>query len=140
RAARLADQEQLFSHRAFSLCRGRCNRLRSPWRHSILVSENERTHALRDAREMDFLANGCRLQHDVYHSAFSWSAWHAATRVHLSRPAALGWVNLPSAPRVFFLRRAPLNSVWNLATSFFPGKVAGDNPWDAWTLQWATTS
>ena len=25
-------------------------------------------------------------------------------------------------------------------SSFFRGKVAGDNPWDAWTLEWATTS
>ena len=35
---------------------------------------------------------------------------------------------------------AALILVWNLATSFFRGKVAGDNPWDAWTLEWATTS
>ena len=35
---------------------------------------------------------------------------------------------------------AALILVWNLATSFFRGKVAGDNPWNAWTLEWATTS
>ena len=35
---------------------------------------------------------------------------------------------------------AALILVWNLVASFFKGKLAGDNPWDAWTLEWATTS
>jgi heme/copper-type cytochrome/quinol oxidase subunit 3 len=30
--------------------------------------------------------------------------------------------------------------VWNLAASLLHGKLAGDNPWNAWTLEWATTS
>ena len=42
--------------------------------------------------------------------------------------------------RTFFMSTSALVLVWNLATSFFRGKVAGDNPWDAWTLEWATTS
>jgi heme/copper-type cytochrome/quinol oxidase subunit 1 len=29
---------------------------------------------------------------------------------------------------------------WNMAYSFVKGKIAGDNPWEAWTLEWATTS
>jgi cytochrome c oxidase subunit I len=29
---------------------------------------------------------------------------------------------------------------WNMAYSYFKGEIAGDNPWDAWTLEWATTS
>ena len=45
-----------------------------------------------------------------------------------------------STAGVFFMSAAALILVWNLATSFFRGKVAGDNPWDAWTLEWATTS
>ena len=28
----------------------------------------------------------------------------------------------------------------NFAISLRSGKIAGDNPWDAWTLEWATTS
>src|SRR5438128_1317493 len=51
-----------------------------------------------------------------------------------------GWMNLLSTTGVFFMSAAALILVWNLATSFFRGKVAGDNPWDAWTLEWATTS
>jgi cytochrome c oxidase subunit 1 len=30
--------------------------------------------------------------------------------------------------------------VYNLITSLWKGKPAGDDPWDAWTLEWATTS
>ena len=51
-----------------------------------------------------------------------------------------GWMNMLSTAGVFFMSAAALILVWNLATSFFRGKIAGDNPWDAWTLEWATTS
>jgi cytochrome c oxidase subunit 1 len=30
--------------------------------------------------------------------------------------------------------------VYNLSVSLWKGRRAGDNPWDAWTLEWATTS
>jgi cytochrome c oxidase subunit 1 len=30
--------------------------------------------------------------------------------------------------------------VYNLVFSYFRGKPAGDNPWDAWTLEWSTAS
>jgi cytochrome c oxidase subunit I len=30
--------------------------------------------------------------------------------------------------------------VYNITTSLWKGQPAGDNPWDAWTLEWATTS
>jgi heme/copper-type cytochrome/quinol oxidase subunit 1 len=29
---------------------------------------------------------------------------------------------------------------WNVIVSRRSGKIAGDNPWDAWTLEWATSS
>jgi cytochrome c oxidase subunit I len=51
-----------------------------------------------------------------------------------------GWMNMVSTIGVFFMSGGSLVLVWNLATSFFRGKVAGDNPWNAWTLEWATTS
>jgi cytochrome c oxidase subunit 1 len=28
----------------------------------------------------------------------------------------------------------------NLIWSYFRGEVAGDDPWDAWTLEWSTAS
>jgi cytochrome c oxidase subunit 1 len=30
--------------------------------------------------------------------------------------------------------------VYNLISSLWKGKPAGDDPWDAWTLEWATSS
>ena len=30
--------------------------------------------------------------------------------------------------------------VWNMLRSLWKGPVAGDDPWDAWTLEWSTTS
>jgi len=30
--------------------------------------------------------------------------------------------------------------VWNMVRSLGKGRVAGDDPWDAWTLEWATSS
>src|SRR5579875_2264827 len=35
---------------------------------------------------------------------------------------------------------AVLIFVYNLVHSYFKGKVAGNDPWDAWTLEWATPS
>jgi len=51
-----------------------------------------------------------------------------------------GWMNMVSTIGVFFMGAGSLVMIWNIAHSFFRGKVAGDNPWDAWTLEWATTS
>ena len=50
------------------------------------------------------------------------------------------WMNMLSTAGVFFMAAAALVLVWNLVASFFGGKLAGDNPWNAWTLEWATTS
>jgi cytochrome c oxidase subunit 1 len=30
--------------------------------------------------------------------------------------------------------------VYNVIYSYFRGEVAGDDPWDAWTLEWGTSS
>jgi cytochrome c oxidase subunit I len=35
---------------------------------------------------------------------------------------------------------ATLLFVWNLVHSYFHGEPAGSDPWDAWTLEWATPS
>src|SRR5437660_4650877 len=49
-------------------------------------------------------------------------------------------MNMLSRVGVVFMSAAALILVWNLVASFFGGKTAGDNPWSAWTLEWATTS
>jgi cytochrome c oxidase subunit 1/cytochrome c oxidase subunit I+III len=51
-----------------------------------------------------------------------------------------GWMNMVSTVGVFFMSAGSLVLLWNVAHSLFRGRVAGDNPWNAWTLEWATTS
>src|SRR5205814_4791991 len=66
------------------------HRLRSPRRHPILVSKDDRPHDVGVARPLDLLAHGHRFQHDVRHSAFPWVARYAAASVHLSGSTKLG--------------------------------------------------
>ena len=53
-----------------------------------------------------------------------------------------GWEiwNQISTVGVFFQGASVLFFVVNLIYSYIKGKEAGDDPWDAWTLEWATTS
>ncbi len=51
-----------------------------------------------------------------------------------------GLLNLTSTAGAFMLGVASLVFFWNVTASWRNGKEAGDNPWQAWTLEWATTS
>jgi cytochrome c oxidase subunit 1/cytochrome c oxidase subunit I+III len=51
-----------------------------------------------------------------------------------------GWMNMVATIGAFFMTAASLLLVWNMATSPIRGETASDNPWKAWTLEWATTS
>ncbi len=57
-------------------------------------------------------------------------------------PDLPGWavMNQISSIGAFILGFSVLLFVWNIFVSLGSGEVAGDNPWDAWTLEWATTS
>ena len=57
-------------------------------------------------------------------------------------PPLPGWeaMNMLSTIGAFVLAFAVLVLMINVAISLRSGKIAGDNPWDAWTLEWATTS
>jgi cytochrome c oxidase subunit I len=50
-----------------------------------------------------------------------------------------GW-NLIVTIGVFFQIAGVLVFVWNLLRSFAKGQPAGNDPWDAWTLEWSTSS
>jgi heme/copper-type cytochrome/quinol oxidase subunit 1 len=52
----------------------------------------------------------------------------------------LGILNLISTCGAFILGVAILVFALNLVISYRRGEPAGDNPWEAWTLEWATTS
>jgi len=53
-----------------------------------------------------------------------------------------GWdeLNLISSLGVILQMIGVAFFVFNLLWSYWKGKKAGDDPWDAWTLEWATTS
>jgi cytochrome c oxidase subunit I len=57
-------------------------------------------------------------------------------------PDLPGWgaLNMASTVGAFIMAASVVVFGANLAISRFRGKVAGHNPWDAWTLEWATTS
>ncbi len=57
-------------------------------------------------------------------------------------PNLPGWMilNLISTIGAFVLLASVLVFLWNIIVSRRHGQVAGDNPWDGWTLEWATSS
>jgi cytochrome c oxidase subunit I len=57
-------------------------------------------------------------------------------------PDLPGWgaMNLVSTVGAFVMGLAVLVFLANMAISLKRGAVAGDNPWDAWTLEWLATS
>jgi cytochrome c oxidase subunit I len=56
--------------------------------------------------------------------------------------ADTGWgpLNLLSSVGAAILAASVLVFAWNVITSLRAGALAGDDPWDAWTLEWATSS
>jgi cytochrome c oxidase subunit I len=57
-------------------------------------------------------------------------------------PALPGWetMNMLSTIGAYLLGISVLVFIWNLWISLRHGAVAGDNPWGAWTLEWAVSS
>jgi len=62
-------------------------------------------------------------------------------RIYTYEPGR-GWDtwNLVVTVGVVFQAVAVLAFVFNLVRSYFRGRPAGTDPWDAWTLEWSTTS
>ncbi len=52
----------------------------------------------------------------------------------------LAGLNLTSTIGAFILALATLIFLANVIVSLLHGPLAGDDPWDAWTLEWATSS
>ena len=62
-------------------------------------------------------------------------------RIYTYEPGR-GWDiwNLIVSIGVVFQAAGILVFAWNLVWSYFRGKSAGNDPWDAWTLEWSTSS
>ena len=57
-------------------------------------------------------------------------------------PAYTGWgeLNMLSSLGALFMLAGSLVFIWNIVASLRRGAEAGDDPWDAYTLEWATSS
>ncbi len=64
------------------------------------------------------------------------------TRRVYTYPNLPGWgaLNMVSTIGAVIMGISSLIFIWNLFVSRREGELAGDNPWDAWSLEWATTS
>ena len=51
-----------------------------------------------------------------------------------------GLLNMISTIGAVIMGISSLIFIWNVFVSRRNGEIAGDNPWDAWSLEWATTS
>jgi len=62
-------------------------------------------------------------------------------RIYTYEPGR-GWDiwNLIITIGVLFQGAGVLVFVYNMVSSYFKGELAGDDPWDAWTLEWTTSS
>jgi len=62
-------------------------------------------------------------------------------RIYTYEPG-LGWEIWNQISTIGAFIQAPSFAIlaYNLISSLWKGAPAGDNPWDAWTLEWATTS
>jgi cytochrome c oxidase subunit 1 len=62
-------------------------------------------------------------------------------RIYTYEPGR-GWEiwNLICTIGVFFQAAGVIAMLGNLLWSYFAGKIAGNDPWDAWTLEWSTSS
>jgi heme/copper-type cytochrome/quinol oxidase subunit 3 len=65
-----------------------------------------------------------------------------ATRRSYTYPDLPGWgtLNFIQTIGAFVMAVAVLVLLWNVLRTLRHGQVAGDNPWNAWTLEWATSS
>jgi heme/copper-type cytochrome/quinol oxidase subunit 3 len=68
--------------------------------------------------------------------------FHGMQRRIYTYPDLPGWpiLNLISSVGAVLLAFSTLVFLWNLYWSIKHGRKAGNNPWQAWTLEWATTS
>jgi heme/copper-type cytochrome/quinol oxidase subunit 1 len=71
-----------------------------------------------------------------------WLGVQGMARRMFTYAATTGWgaVNLVETIGAVFLAAAMLVFAVNVARSIRGGEIAGDDPWDAFTLEWATTS
>ncbi len=111
------------------------------FRHLLLVSEGDGPNARRSARQVAFLAF-ChrlpRLTFDVMHVP----GLLGMPRSIYTYEADRGWTTLNQIVSVGAAIQAIAIAIFvsNMIRSCLKGTIAGPDPWDAWTLEWTTSS
>jgi hypothetical protein len=108
--------------------------------HLFLVPQNDGEDDGRAPGPLEFLDHVHRLQSRLLSDAHLGPARHAAARLHLCRRHGLG--HAQSHHDAGFLRLCGRRTAVHhqRGVSYRRGRAAGDNPWDAPTLEWATSS
>ena len=107
----------------------------------LLVSEDDRAAARRAARARctsGSWSSASTSPSSCSTSSASWGCRGASTRTRTCRTGPRSTWCRPSARSSSARRRS--SSLANVMRSLRAGAIAGDNPWNAWTLEWATTS
>ena len=139
-ALRLAAWKFLLCGGAFPLRHRRRHSVRAFRRLLLLVSEDVGKDVQRDAGQaaLRLFVIGFHLTFDSMHIP---GILGMPRRIYTYEPGR-GWDiwNLLATIGVVFQAAGILVFVGNLLWSYFKGKSAGSDPWDAWTLEWSTAS
>ena len=115
--------------------------LRRLRRHLLLVPQDDRPLAERPPRQGAVLADRRRLHRHLPAHVRPRPPGHAAPRLHLRAGPRLEHAQPDLVDRrLHHRRRRSSSSSTTSCAARARGEVAGDNPWRAWTLEWATTS
>src|SRR4029077_17172283 len=90
RAVQLATEQLVLCCCAFPLRDRWRDSLHHFWRLLLLVSENDRSHVPREARQAPFLAVRDRVPFDVRPHARSWHSRHAAPHLYIRARSGMG--------------------------------------------------
>ena len=138
-AARCAGPRHLLRRGAFPLRADRRRGVPAVRRVLLLVSQGQRAHAERARGPLELLAVLHRLQPRLLPDAPARADRHAAPGLHLSGGARLGRAQSAGQHRRPADRgeRRPVRRQRGLEPCA-TAQLAGDNPWHAGTLEWAT--
>ena len=106
----------------------------------LLVSQDDGKDVERDTGQVAFLALRDRLPSHFRFHAHSGHSGHAATNLYLRARTGLGDLEHDCDDRRGLPGGRILVFVFNLVRSYFKGRLAGNDPWDAWTLEWSIPS
>ena len=111
-------------------------------RRLLLVPEDDRPHAVRAARQVALLGHPASAFNMTFMPMYVLGVLGMPRRQSTPTSGNLGWstLELISAIGAFIIGAGIILFVVNIVRSLLVGEPAGDDPWDGWTLEWATSS